>query len=190
VRVQPGLGCACSGSLLFCWVTSFRIGGEAERTAGTKMRGGAKKGRSAGESHKPALAGSRRDPSANRRLSAATPPDYAPRTLHPGQRFQPWGLTPKGSIAVFDFRSRARCRLQPVPASMLNAKANFTLLPSPIQLTLAAQFSAIGWLSGSISPCMPLLPESLTANVEHTLGPRLDDIEQRMGITPALAAAG
>ena len=51
-------------------------------------------------------------------------------------------------------------------------------------------FSATGWLSGTISPYTPLSPESLAAKVEETLAPRLDNIEQKVGITLALAAAG
>jgi hypothetical protein len=77
-----------------------------------------------------------------------------------------------------------------VPAATLEATASLAILPSPIQLTLAAQLSGTGWLSGSISPYTLLSPESLAAKVEDTLGPRLDDIEQKVGITLALAAAG
>jgi len=54
---------------------------------------------------------------------------------------------------------------------------------------MAAQLSATGWLSGAISPYTPLTPESLAAKVEETLAPRLDNIEQKVGITLALAAA-
>jgi hypothetical protein len=77
-----------------------------------------------------------------------------------------------------------------VPAATLEATASLAILSAPIQLTLAAQLSATGWLSCSISPYTPLSPESLAAKVEDTLGPRLDDIEQKVGITLALAAAG
>jgi hypothetical protein len=77
-----------------------------------------------------------------------------------------------------------------VPAATLEATASLAIFPSPIQLTLAAQLSATGWLSGSISPYTPLSPESLAAKVEDTLDPRLDNIEQKVGITLALAAAG
>ncbi len=77
-----------------------------------------------------------------------------------------------------------------VPAATLEATATLAVLPSPIQLTLAAQLSATGWLSGTISPYTPLSPESLAAKVEDTLGSRLDNIEQKVGITLALAAAG
>jgi hypothetical protein len=38
-------------------------------------------------------------------------------------------------------------------------------------------FSATGWLSGTISPYMPLSPEAVAVKVEETLGPRLDNIE-------------
>ncbi len=75
-----------------------------------------------------------------------------------------------------------------VPAATLEATASLAILSSPIQLTLAAQLSATGWLSGRISPYTPLSPESLAAKIEDTLGPRLDDIEQKVGITLALAA--
>ena len=77
-----------------------------------------------------------------------------------------------------------------VSVPCLCAKASLTILPEPILLTLTAQLSATGWLSGSISPYTPLSPESLAAKVEDALGPRLDNIEQRVGITLALAAAG
>ena len=43
---------------------------------------------------------------------------------------------------------------------------------------------------GSIGPYTPLSPEFLTAKVQDTLGPRLDNIEQKVGITLALAATG
>jgi hypothetical protein len=75
-------------------------------------------------------------------------------------------------------------------AASLTSTATLTILPAPILLTLAAQISATGWLSGSISPHTPLSPESLAAKVEETLGPRLNDIEQKVGITLALAVAG
>ena len=77
-----------------------------------------------------------------------------------------------------------------VAIPMLRATAALTILPAPILLTLAAQLSATGWLSGTISPYTPLSPESLAAKVEETLAPRLDNIEQKVGITLALAAAG
>jgi hypothetical protein len=77
-----------------------------------------------------------------------------------------------------------------VPAATLEAMASLAILPSPIQLIPAAQLSATGWLSGRISPYTPLSPESLAAKVEDTLGPRLNDLEQKVGITLALAAAG
>ncbi len=77
-----------------------------------------------------------------------------------------------------------------VSASALTAIATLTILPASILLTPAAQLSATGWLSGSISPHTPLSPESLAAKVEETLGPRLNDIEQKVGITLALAVAG
>jgi hypothetical protein len=51
-------------------------------------------------------------------------------------------------------------------------------------------FSVTGWLSGNISPYTLLSPESLAAKVEETLGLRLDNIEQKVGVTLALAAAG
>jgi hypothetical protein len=76
-----------------------------------------------------------------------------------------------------------------VAISQLRATATLTILPAPILLTLAAELSATGWLSGTISPYSPLSPESLAAKVEETLGPRLDNIEQKVGITLALAAA-
>jgi antitoxin (DNA-binding transcriptional repressor) of toxin-antitoxin stability system len=75
-----------------------------------------------------------------------------------------------------------------VALSQLRATATLTTLPAPILLTLAAELSATGWLSGTISPYTPLSPESLAAKVEETLGPRLDNIEQQVGITLALAA--
>jgi hypothetical protein len=54
-------------------------------------------------------------------------------------------------------------------------------------------FSATGWLSegaeGSISPCTPPSPESLATKVEETLGPRLDNIEQKVEITTQACAA-
>ena len=73
---------------------------------------------------------------------------------------------------------------------MLSAKASLTILPAPILLMLAAQLSATGWLSGPISPYTPLSPESLAAKVEETLASRLDKIEQKVGVTLALAVAG
>jgi hypothetical protein len=76
-----------------------------------------------------------------------------------------------------------------VSASALTAIATLTILPAPILLTPAAQLSATGWLSGSISPYTPLSPESLAAKLEETLAPRLDDIEQKVAITLALTAA-
>ena len=50
-------------------------------------------------------------------------------------------------------------------------------------------FSATGWLSGTISPYTPRSPESLAAKVEETLGPRLNNIEQKVEITPQAHAA-
>lgn len=54
-------------------------------------------------------------------------------------------------------------------------------------------FFATGWLSegaeGSISPWTPPSPGSLATKVEETLTPRLDTIEQKVGVTLALVAA-
>ncbi|MEI7775955.1 MAG: hypothetical protein WCK17_14395 [Verrucomicrobiota bacterium] len=77
-----------------------------------------------------------------------------------------------------------------VASAPLQATVNLNITPSTVMLTMAAQLSATGWLSGTISPYTPLSPESLAAKVEETLAPRLDDIEQKVGITLALAASG
>jgi len=77
-----------------------------------------------------------------------------------------------------------------VASAPLQATGNLTITPSTIMLTMAAQLSATGWLSGTISPNTQLSPESLAAQVEETLAPRLDDIERNVSITLALTAAG
>jgi hypothetical protein len=77
-----------------------------------------------------------------------------------------------------------------VAAAPAQATGTLTITPSTIMLSMAAQLSATGWLSGAISPYTPLSPESLAEKIEQTLSPRLDDIEQKVGITLALAAAG
>ena len=51
-------------------------------------------------------------------------------------------------------------------------------------------FSATGWLSGNINPYTPLSPESFAAKVEETLGPRLNNIEQKVGITAGTRSRG
>ena len=77
-----------------------------------------------------------------------------------------------------------------VPSASIKATGTLIITPSTVMLTMAAQLSATGWLSGAISPYTPLSPESLAAKVEETLAPRLDNIEQKVGLTLALAAAG
>jgi len=77
-----------------------------------------------------------------------------------------------------------------VTAAPGQATGTLSITPSTVMLTMAAQLSATGWLSGAISPYTPLSPESLAAKVQETLAPRLDKIEQNVGITLALAAAG
>jgi len=79
------------------------------------------------------------------------------------------------------------CTVATAPAQ---ATGTLAITPSTVMLTMAAQLSATGWLSGAISPYTLLSPESLAAKIEETLSPRLDDIEQKVGITLALAAAG
>ena len=83
--------------------------------------------------------------------------------------------------------SNTACILAAVP---LQATGTLAITPSTVILTVAAQLSATGWLSGIISPYTPLSPESLATKVEETLTPRLDNIEKKVGITLALAAAG
>ena len=77
-----------------------------------------------------------------------------------------------------------------IAAPLLCATAALEIQPCVAALGATAQLSGTGRLSGSISPYTPLSPESLAAKVEDTLGPRLDDIKQKVGITLALAAAG
>ena len=76
-----------------------------------------------------------------------------------------------------------------IAAAPLQATGTLAITPSTVILSVAAQLSATGWLSGAITPYTPLSPESLAAKVEETLTPRLDNIEQKVGITLALAAA-
>jgi len=77
-----------------------------------------------------------------------------------------------------------------ITAAPLQGTGTLTITPSTVMLTIAAQLSATGWLSGIISPYTPLSPESLATKVEETLTPRLDNIEKKVGITLALTAAG
>ena len=77
-----------------------------------------------------------------------------------------------------------------IASAPLQATGALSITPSTVMLTMAAQLSATGWLSGIISPYTPLSPESLATKVEETLTPRLDNIEKKVGITLALTAAG
>jgi hypothetical protein len=67
-----------------------------------------------------------------------------------------------------------------VAAAPAQATGTLSITSSTVILTMAAQLSATGWLSGAISPYTPLSPESLAAKVEESLAPRLDNIEQRL----------
>jgi hypothetical protein len=75
-------------------------------------------------------------------------------------------------------------------SSVLTATADLGVLSSPIAMTLSAHLTATGWLAGTIRLETPLSPETLAARVEDALAPRLNTLQQQVGITLALAAAG
>jgi hypothetical protein len=77
-----------------------------------------------------------------------------------------------------------------IVSSVLTATANLGVLSSPIAMTLSAHLTATGWLAGTIRLETPLSPETLAARVEDALAPRLNTLQQQVGITLALAAAG